>query len=87
MDATAAALTAGKTRYTAVAGTLALRKAVAAHLAARKGTVYDPATEILLCNGAKQAVFQAVVATCRPGDEVGGGGFLVARRARTQQPC
>jgi hypothetical protein len=35
----------------------------------RKGTMYK-ADEILVCNGAKQAVFQAVLATCRPGDEV-----------------
>ena len=70
MDATAKALTTGKTRYTAVAGTLPLRKAIAAHLLERKGTSYDPAAEILLCNGAKQAVYEAVLATCRPGDEV-----------------
>lgn len=39
------------------------------HLATRKNTEYQP-DEILLCNGAKQACYQAVLATCGPGDEV-----------------
>ena len=59
----------GDTKYTAVAGTLALREAIAADLTERKGTPYA-ADEILVSNGAKQSVAQALLAVCRPGDEV-----------------
>ena len=70
LAATEEAVKQGLTKYTAVSGTAPLRQAIAAHLEERKGTVYDPASEILLGNGAKQAVYQAILATCRPGDEV-----------------
>ena len=56
------------TKYTG-GGTALLRKAIAGHLASARYK-YDAATEILLGNGAKQVVYQAVLATCRPGDEV-----------------
>lgn len=69
LEATGAAVTGGETKYTAVSGTGDLRAAIAKHLLERKGTAYTP-EEILLCNGAKQAVYQGVLATCRPGDEV-----------------
>jgi aspartate/methionine/tyrosine aminotransferase len=59
----------GLTRYTAVSGTTPLRKAISKHLLDRKGVAYT-IDEILVCNGAKQAVFEAVLATVRPGDEV-----------------
>ncbi|KAJ8612884.1 hypothetical protein CTAYLR_002088 [Chrysophaeum taylorii] len=58
-----------ETRYTDVAGTLALRTKIAAHLARRKGTRYE-ASEIVVTNGAKQAVYETVLALCGPGDEV-----------------
>ena len=70
LSATEAAVRGGLTKYTAVSGTAALREAIAAHLKERKGTAYDAASEILLGNGAKQAVYQGILATCRPGDEV-----------------
>ena len=54
LDAAAAALQAGRTRYTAVTGTLELRTAIADDLRARKGVAYDPASEIVVGNGAKQ---------------------------------
>jgi len=58
------------TRYTAVTGTAALREAIADDLRARKGLEYDPQTEIVVGNGAKQCVYQGVLATCGPGDSV-----------------
>ena len=70
LDALVDAVRAGDTRYTAVTGTLALRKAIAADLERRKGVTYNPANEIVVGNGAKQSVFQAVLATSGAGDSV-----------------
>lgn len=70
LDAAVAALGAGETRYTAVTGTAALREAVANDLRTRKGISYDPATDVVVGNGAKQCVYQGVLATCGPGDTV-----------------
>jgi aspartate/glutamate/aspartate-prephenate aminotransferase len=70
LDAAIAAVQAGETRYTAVTGTAELRNAIAADLKRRKGLEYNPQTEIIVGNGAKQCVFQGVLATCGPGDAV-----------------
>lgn len=69
LDATIEAVRNGETKYTAVTGSLALRSAICVDLARRKKTVYDP-SDIIVGNGAKQQVYQAVLALCRPGDEV-----------------
>lgn len=69
LEATSAAASAGETRYTDVVGTLALRSSICEHLSHRKGTLYD-SSEIVVTNGAKQAVYQAMMALCGPGDEV-----------------
>jgi aspartate/methionine/tyrosine aminotransferase len=58
LDATIQAVRQGKTTYTAVTGTATLRKAIAHDLRTRKGVSYDPSTEIVVGNGAKQCVFQ-----------------------------
>ena len=70
IEATVAAVRNGQTTYTAVTGTQELRSAIANDLLRRKGVEYDSKTEILVSNGAKQAVFQAVLALAGPGDEV-----------------
>mmetsp|Transcript_20380 Transcript_20380/g.58178 ORF Transcript_20380/g.58178 Transcript_20380/m.58178 type:complete len:783 (+) Transcript_20380:159-2507(+) len=57
------------TRYTAVAGTLELRKAIAGYLTTEKKTPYGP-EHIVVANGAKQAVYQSVLAMCQEADEV-----------------
>lgn len=54
----------GATRYTAVTGEAALRKAICEDLERRKGVTYAP-EEIIVGNGAKQEVYQAVLALCR----------------------
>lgn len=54
----------GATRYTAVTGEAALRKAICDDLERRKGVKYAP-EEIIVGNGAKQEVYQAVLALCR----------------------
>ncbi len=70
LDATVAAVQGGDTRYTAVTGTVDLRTAIAADLKTRKGVEYNPANEIVVGNGAKQCVYQGVLATCGEGDKV-----------------
>jgi len=68
LDAASAAIQRGETKYTAVTGTAELRNAIAADLKRRKGLDYNPQTEIIVGNGAKQSVYQGVLATCGPGD-------------------
>eukprot|EP00597_Dinobryon_sp_UTEXLB2267_P000029 CAMPEP_0170056804 /NCGR_PEP_ID=MMETSP0019_2-20121128/67_1 /TAXON_ID=98059 /ORGANISM="Dinobryon sp., Strain UTEXLB2267" /LENGTH=397 /DNA_ID=CAMNT_0010261391 /DNA_START=185 /DNA_END=1378 /DNA_ORIENTATION=+ len=69
IDATYAAAKQGLTKYTGVAGELSLRQAIAGDLSKRKGTPYSP-DQIVVSNGAKQAVLQALMAVVSPGDKV-----------------
>jgi aspartate aminotransferase len=63
------ALEAGFTKYTPNAGIPELRQAIADKLAADNGLNYR-AGQVVVSNGAKHACFNAIVATCQPGDEV-----------------
>ncbi len=63
------ALAKGMTKYTSSSGILALRKAVAAKLQKENGLSYDPQTQILICAGGKQAIFNVIQAMLDPGDE------------------
>jgi aspartate aminotransferase len=64
-----AALDADDTRYTAVAGTQALREAAALHFGRDLGLAVDPA-HVIVSAGGKQAIFHALMATLDPGDDV-----------------
>ena len=64
-----AALDAGETKYTAVAGTAELREAAALHFARDLG-ITVPAAQVIVSAGGKQAIFHALLATLDPGDEV-----------------
>lgn len=69
IEATKRALDAGETRYTQVAGTAALREATVLHF--RRDLGIDlPAAQIIATSGGKQAIFEAILATVAPGDEV-----------------
>jgi len=68
-DAAIAAIQAGETRYTDVAGTPALRKAVAEKFKRDSGIDYKP-EEIIISTGGKQVIFNAMVATLNKDDEV-----------------
>ena len=70
LDAASAAMSGGQTRYTAVTGTADLRSSIAADLKSRKGVEYDPVAEVVVGNGAKQCVYQGMLAACGAGDEV-----------------
>ncbi len=63
------AIEAGQTKYTDVAGTLALRQAIAAKFARDSGLDYTP-EEIIVSTGGKQVIFNCMVATLNAGDEV-----------------
>ncbi|MCP1212535.1 pyridoxal phosphate-dependent aminotransferase [Acetobacter okinawensis] len=62
------AIAAGQTRYTDVAGTPELRKAVAERFRLDSGLDYT-AEEILVSTGGKQIIYNAMMATLNPGDE------------------
>ncbi len=68
-DAAIKALNEGFTKYTAVAGILELRKAIAGKLKRENHLDYDP-SEILVSNGAKQSLFNIFQALIQEGDEV-----------------
>ncbi len=64
-----AALEGGFTKYTPSSGLPELRQAIADKLAADNGLEYRP-SQIIVSNGAKHACYNAILATCEPGDEV-----------------
>jgi len=68
-DAVRAALDAGDTKYTPVAGTARLRVAAALHFQRDLGLTTTP-DRVVVSAGGKQAIFHALLATLNPGDEV-----------------
>jgi len=68
-DSAAQALRAGRTKYTATAGIIELRQAVAAKLAEENGLEYGP-DQIIVTIGAKHSVYESLQAVLDPGDEV-----------------
>jgi aspartate aminotransferase len=68
-DAAIAAIRAGQTKYTAVDGTPELKAAVAAKFARENGLQFDVG-EISVGAGGKQIIYNALMATLDPGDEV-----------------
>ena len=67
-DAAVRAIQSGDTKYTDVAGTKALRQAVADKFKRDSGLDYS-ADEIIISTGGKQVIFNAMVATMNAGDE------------------
>lgn len=68
-DAAKEALDKGITRYTAASGTMELRTAVCEHLKKTQGLDYKP-TQIIISNGAKHSLSNAINVTVEEGDEV-----------------
>ncbi|WP_300442170.1 pyridoxal phosphate-dependent aminotransferase [uncultured Mameliella sp.] len=64
-----AAIEAGKTKYTAPDGIPELKEAVCAKFARENGLSYTPA-QISVSTGGKQVLYNALMATLNPGDEV-----------------
>lgn len=63
------AINEGKTRYTAVDGIPELKAAVCAKFARENGLDYTP-TQVSVASGGKQILYNALMATLDPGDEV-----------------
>ena len=68
-EAAVAAIEEGFTKYTSTNGCAELREAIAEKLKRDNGLTYD-SSEICACTGAKQAIFEAIMAICDEGDEV-----------------
>ena len=64
-----AALEAGFTKYTPSAGLPELRQAIADKLEADNQVSYRP-SQVVVSSGAKHSCYNAILATCQPGDEV-----------------
>jgi len=69
LRAVEAALRAGRVKYSASEGLPELRAALSRKLKDENGVDAGPA-DILVTNGAKQAVYEVLQALCEPGDEV-----------------
>ena len=70
VEAVAAAMQAGHNQYPPMAGVPSLRGRIADKVARLYGRRYDADAEITVTAGATQAIFTAVLAIVRPGDEV-----------------
>ena len=68
-DAAIAAIKAGKTKYTAVDGIPELKKAICAKFKRENNLDYKP-SQVTVGTGGKQVLFNALMATVNPGDEV-----------------
>jgi len=68
-EAAKAAIDAGHTRYTAVDGIAELKSAICAKFKRENGLDYTPA-QITVGTGGKQTLYNALMATLNPGDEV-----------------
>lgn len=69
IDAAFAAAQAGQTRYTNAAGTPELKRAIIEKFKREDGLEYAE-NEVMASNGGKQVIFNSMVATVEPGDEV-----------------
>ena len=63
------AIIEGRTKYSPITGIPELREAICRKLERENGVRYTP-DEVLVCNGGKQVIYNALTATLDPGDEV-----------------
>ncbi|MDE3079802.1 MAG: pyridoxal phosphate-dependent aminotransferase [Paracoccaceae bacterium] len=68
-DAAIAAIQSGKTKYTAVDGIIELKRAICDKFQRENGLSYKP-SQVTVGSGGKQTLYNALVATLNPGDEV-----------------
>lgn len=69
-DALSAAMAAGKNQYAPMTGIPALRQQIAVKTQALYGRAVDADTEVTVTSGATEALFAAIAAVVRAGDEV-----------------
>src|SRR6476659_4779347 len=70
VEAVAKHMRAGRNQYAPMQGVPALRKAIARKYETFYGRRYDPETEVTVTSGGTEAIFDAVAAVVRSGDEV-----------------
>jgi aspartate aminotransferase len=68
-EAGIAAIQRGETRYTVFDGRIELKRAICGKFERENGLKYEP-SQITVSNGGKQVLYNALVATLSPGDEV-----------------
>ncbi|MEN2494959.1 MAG: Aspartate/prephenate aminotransferase [Hyphomicrobiaceae bacterium hypho_1] len=68
-EAAIKAIRRGETKYTPVSGITQLREAIAAKFIRDNSIEYSP-SQVIVGNGGKQIIFNALMATLNPGDEV-----------------
>lgn len=68
-DSAINAINNGLTRYTAASGIIELKEAIAKKLKEENNLEYMP-NQIVISNGAKHSIYNALMAICNPGDEV-----------------
>ncbi len=68
-EAAIAAMRRGETRYTVFDGRIELKRAICGKFKRENGLEYEP-SQITVSNGGKQVLYNALVATLSPGDEV-----------------
>lgn len=69
IDAAIEAMEKGLTKYTPASGTLNLKKAICKKFAEDNGLFYEP-SQIVVSNGAKHSLYNAIAALVEEGDEV-----------------
>ncbi len=70
VEAVARHMREGRNQYAPMQGVPPLRQAIASKFLELYGATYDPETEITVTSGGTEALFDAVAAVVRPGDEV-----------------
>ena len=70
VDELSRAMAEGKNQYAPAHGIPALRQAIAAKTQRCYGRAVDADTEVTVTSGASEAIFDAVLAVVRPGEEV-----------------
>ena len=70
IDAAVAAMRRGLNQYPPAIGVPALREAICAHQQRFYGIELDPASQVVVCAGASEALSSALMALVAPGDEV-----------------
>jgi methionine aminotransferase len=70
VEAVARHMREGRNQYAPMPGVPALRKAISDKFRHFHGAAYDPETEITVTSGGTEALFDAIAAVVRPGDEV-----------------
>ena len=70
VESVSKAMRAGNNQYAPMPGVMQLREMIAEKTESLYGAKYDPETEITVTAGATQAIYTAIAATIREGDEV-----------------